>query len=59
MKTPFFLEIYTDQFCRLGPDLQLCQRHANQILNSLRDMTNTKIDSLSERRTLAQNFKCP
>ena len=55
----FFLENYKEQFCRLGQDLQLCRRHTSQILNSFRDMSDTKIDSLSERHTLAQNFKCP
>ena len=59
MKMDFFLENYKGQFCRLGQGLQLCRRHTSQILNSFRDMSDTKIDSLSERRTLAQNFKCP
>ena len=52
MKMDFFLENYTEQFFRLGQDLKLCRRHANQILNGFRDISDTKIDSLSKRRTL-------
>ena len=53
----FFLENYKAQFCRLGQDLQLCRRHASQILISFRDMSDTKIDSLAERRTLGYTHK--
>ena len=48
MTMDLFLENYKERFCRLGQDLQLCQRHTIQILNSFSDMSDTKIDSLSE-----------